>query len=466
MKLTIHGAARTVTGSMHLLETRDARVLFDCGLYQGKRQESYERNLHLPFDAKTLTAVVLSHAHLDHVGNLPNLVNDGYNGPIYTTQASADLAKALLMDSAKIQENDLAYVNKKRAAKNEPPMEPLYSMNDALKTLRQFVGIGFDRPTEVATGVQLTFRYAAHILGAASCAVVVREPQRATRFVFSGDVGRPLSRIYRAPDALEPTDVLLMESTYGGREHGPIEMSDEQLGRIVAETSAHGGKVIIPAFALGRTQEIVYALHRLSNDQRIPRVPIYVDSPLATNVTETFRLHPECFNDELRRFILSEMDHDAFGFEQLIYTRSVADSKALNEQRTPMVIISASGMAEAGRVQHHLAHNIGEARNTVLLVGYQAENTLGRRLADHAEVVRIFGDEFRLRARVEMLPGFSGHAGHSELVNWARAMDLRQVRDVLLVHGEPPAAEALAAALRTAGAPRVSIPQRGQTFEW
>jgi metallo-beta-lactamase family protein len=465
MQLTIFGAARTVTGSMHLLETQKARVLLDCGLYQGKRQEAYERNLKLPFAAKSLNAVVLSHAHLDHVGNLPNLVNDGYDGPIYLTHATADLAKAVLMDSAKIQEHDLAFANQKRARQHLPPMELLYTMNDALQTIKQFVGIGVGRTTTVADGVSVTFHDAGHILGAAISELEVRERRRKTRVVFSGDLGRAQSRIWRTPQTLEGAEVVLMESTYGGREHGPIVENDADLHRIVSETIARGGKLIIPAFAIGRTQEIVYALHRLYNEQRLPKLPIYVDSPLAVNVTGIFRLHPECFNDELRDFIFKEADHDAFGFDQLIYTRSVEESKALNDRHEPLVIISASGMAEGGRVQHHLANNLGDARNTVLFVGYQAENTLGRRLVDGADTVRIYGDEFTVRAQVGMLHSFSGHADHGELVAWARAMNLKKVRDVFLVHGELPSAEALATALRAEGAPRVTIPERGQVFE-
>lgn len=465
MQLTIFGAARTVTGSLHLLETQKARVLLDCGLYQGKRHEAYARNLKLPFNAKTLQAVVLSHAHLDHVGNLPNLVNDGYDGPIYMTHATADLAKAVLMDAAKIQESDLAFANKKRARQNLPPMEPLYTLNDALQTIRQFVGVGVGRATTIADGVSVTFHDAGHILGAAISELEVRERRRKIRFVFSGDLGRAQSRIWRAPQTLDHADVVLMESTYGGRTHGPLAQNDEDLYRIVFETVTRGGKVIVPAFAIGRTQELVYALHRLYNENRLPQLPIYVDSPLAVNVTEIFRLHPECFNDELRYFIFQEEDKDAFGFDQLIYTRSVADSKALNDMREPMVIISASGMAEGGRVQHHLAHNLGDERNTVLFVGYQAEHTLGRRLLDGAETVRIYGDEFTVRARVARLDSFSGHADHGELVAWARALNLKKVRDVFLAHGDAPAAEALATTLRDEGARRVTIPERGQAFE-
>ncbi|MBI1802174.1 MAG: MBL fold metallo-hydrolase [Chloroflexi bacterium] len=465
MKLTSYGAAGTVTGSMHLLEANGQRILFDCGLYQGKRQEAYERNRRLPFDAASIDAVILSHAHLDHVGNIPSLVKDGFRGLITCTAATSDLAKAMLMDSAKIQESDTAYVNKKRRRQNLPPVEPLYTVEEATASLKHFAGVGYDSPIPLGDGLRLTFHDAGHILGSAISDLTIRENGRVIRFAFSGDLGRPHPRILRPPATLDHADVLVMESTYGGREHEPPEQSDEALGRIVSETAARGGKVIIPAFAVGRTQEIVYALHRLCEDNRIPALPIYVDSPLAVNVTEVFRLHAECFNAETMRFIHDDQHHDAFGFNRLIYTRSVEESKALNDRREPMVIISASGMAEAGRIQHHLANNIGDPRSTILIVGYQAENTLGRRIADRVEKVRIYGEEFRLRAQVEVLHGYSAHAGHSELMDWARALNLPTVRDLFLVHGEPEASAALVKSLSEAGAPNARAAQAGVIVE-
>ena len=465
MKFISYGAAETVTGSMHLLEANGKRILFDCGLYQGKRQAAFERNRNLPFDAREVDAVVLSHAHLDHVGNIPSLVNNGFRGDIYCTQATVDVAKAILLDSAKIQENDSAYVNKKRAKQGLLPVEPLYTMREAIRSLNHFVGIGFDHPFEISNGITLTLRNAGHILGAAICDMGITERNRDTRFVFSGDLGRPVSRILRPPAKLDSADVLVMESTYGGREHGPAELNDDELCQIVVKTVARGGKIIIPAFAVGRTQELVYALNRLHKSGCIPSLPIYVDSPLAVNVTEVFRLHAECFNDELLGFMREDEDNNVFTFDRLVYTRSVEESKKLNNMRAPMVIISASGMAEAGRIQHHLLNNIEDSRNTVLLVGFQAENTLGRRIAEKQPKVRIFGEEYFLRAEVETLAGFSAHADHSELMDWATAMNLREVREVFLVHGEPAAQSALARALREAGAPRVRAPGQGEVFE-
>jgi metallo-beta-lactamase family protein len=465
MRLICYGAAETVTGSMHLLEANGVRILFDCGLYQGKRQESFDRNRHLPFDAAGIDVLILSHAHLDHVGNIPSLVKAGFRGHIFCTQATADVAKAILLDSAKIQENDTAYVNRKRAARKEPPLEPLYTTAEAVASLQHFVGIGYERPLRVTNGASLTLHDAGHILGSAICDLQLTENGRRVRFVFSGDLGRPAPRILRSPVRLDGADVLVMESTYGGRIHDPLAPTDDQLGRIVSATALRGGKIIIPAFAVGRTQEIVYAFHHLCEANRIPALPIYVDSPLALNVTEVFRMHTECFNMETVQFIANDAHHDAFGFDHLTYTRTVDESKALNDRHVPMVIIAASGMAEAGRIQHHLANNIEDPRSTVLIVGFQAENTLGRRIADQQPTVRIYGDEYSLRAQVEVLHAYSAHADHTELMDWANALNLHAVRDVFLVHGEPPAQSALAQSLREAGAPRVRAPKQGEVFE-
>jgi len=465
MKFTCYGAAETVTGSMHLLEANGARILFDCGLYQGKRQESFERNRRIPFDAASIDVLILSHAHLDHVGNIPSLVKSGFRGHVFCTQATADVARAILLDSAKIQEHDTAYVNRKRAARHEPPLEPLYTTAEAVASLQLFVGIGYERSISVANGVTLTLHDAGHILGSAICDMQLVEHGRHVRFVFSGDLGRATPRILRPPVRLDGADVLVMESTYGGRSHGPMEPTDEQLGRIVSATALRGGKIIIPAFAVGRTQEIVFAFHQLCEAGRIPALPIYVDSPLALNVTEVFRMHPECFNMETVEFIANDVHHDAFGFNHLSYTRTVEDSKALNDMHVPMVIIAASGMAEAGRIQHHLANNIEDPRSTVLIVGYQAEYTLGRRIAERQPTVRIYGDEYTLRAEVQSLPAYSAHADHGELMGWAGALNLHNVHDIFLVHGEPAAQSALVQSLQGAGAPRVRAPKQGEVFE-
>ncbi|MGC9349700.1 MAG: MBL fold metallo-hydrolase, partial [Anaerolineae bacterium] len=363
MKISFLGAVRTVTGSMFLVRVNRRNVLLDCGLYQGKRREAYERNKKLPLpDLRRLDAVLLTHAHIDHSGNLPNLVKNGYDGPIYATHATRDLCGAMLPDSGRIHEYDVKYVNKKRARNGEPPMEPLYTEADAFRALRYFVGVGYNRPVEVARGVRATFLDAGHILGSAMVLLESQERGRTVRLLLSGDVGQPELPIVRDPTPMPPADYLMIESTYGDQDHPPIQDVKDDLARIVNEVAGRGGRIVIPAFAVGRTQEIVYHLHQLTHEERIPQLPIYVDSPLAVNVTEVFRTHPECFDAETREFILHSGDEDPFGFYRLRYVRSVEESKALNSAENPLIVISASGMAEAGRVQHHLLHAVEDPR--------------------------------------------------------------------------------------------------------
>ena len=464
MKITFLGGVGTVTGSMYLIRTNRRNILLECGLYQGKRGEAYERNHKLPLDIRRLDAVVLSHAHIDHSGNLPNLVKSGYDGPIYATRATGDLCGAMLPDSGRIHEGDVEYVNKKRKRQNLPPMEPLYTEEDALQSLHHFVGIGYNRPLEIARGVHLTFLDAGHILGAAMVLLESDESDGAVRLLFSGDLGQPKLPIVRDPTPMPPADYVMIESTYGDREHPPIEDIQQQLTDIVNKVADRGGRIIIPAFAVGRTQEIVYDLHQLTHAGLIPEVPIYVDSPLAVNVTEVFRMHPECYDKETRDFLAKSGDKDPFGFYRLRYIRSVEESKELNEAPNPAIIISASGMAEAGRVQHHLLHAIGDPRNAVLITGWQAPNTLGRRIAEQEPYVRIFGEEYALQAEVHTLYGYSAHAGRSDLLAWAapRAAD---VETVFVVHGDPEPAQALAGGLSELGYRRVVVPQRKDKFK-
>lgn len=468
MRIQFCGAARTVTGSQHLIEVNGHRILLDCGLYQGRRSETYERNLNFPFDPEQIDVVVLSHAHIDHSGNLPNLVRQGFRGDIIATFATRDLAASMLLDSGHIQEKDVEFVNKRRKRKGEPPVEPLYTQADATESLKQFTDQGYGRTRAIAPGVRLTFFDAGHMLGSAIVILDIedQETHRDTRLVFSGDLGRENIPIIRDPDTVDHADILIMESTYGNRTHPPYADENERLKQIIRETYKRDGKVIIPAFAVGRTQQLVYSLHQLAVDGDIPRMPIFVDSPLATNVTAVFRMHPECFDAETRDFILDGDDgrRDPFGFDDLTYTRSVEESKQLNYLREPAIIISASGMAETGRILHHLKNNIEDPRTTVLIVGWQAENTLGRRLVEHAPVVRIFGEEYRNNARVEVLNGFSGHADRDELMEWVGAMREKPQR-TFLVHGEPDSAFALADGLRQRFGLQVDVPEWKQAFE-
>lgn len=465
MKVQFLGAVRTVTGSMHLLTVNGSRILLDCGLFQGRRQESFERNRNLPFDARTITALILSHAHIDHSGNIPTLVRNGFGGNIYTTPASRDLCAAMLRDSAHIQEEDARYVNKKRVKKGQPLVEPLYTVQDATSSLESFVSVGYNRPLPVVPGVTLTFYDAGHILGSAITVLDVEEGDQKRRLAFSGDLGRKKMPILRDPQPVENVDYFIVESTYGNRFHDPIEETEQALRDVVVDTYRRGGKLIVPAFSVGRTQELVYALHRLTEGHDIPNLPIFVDSPLSVNVTEVFRLHPECYDQDLNRFIAPQNHRDPFGFRRLTYIRTVEESKELNFLREPAVIISASGMCEAGRILHHLKNNIEDARNTVLIVGWQAPDTLGRRLVERQAVVKIFGEEYSLKARVETINGFSAHADRPELLDYARRLGPERLKGAFVIHGEEVSSLALAEGLRDLGVARPVVPRAGEEFE-
>ncbi|MCB8944719.1 MAG: MBL fold metallo-hydrolase [Ardenticatenaceae bacterium] len=465
MELEFYGAARTVTGSQHLLTVNGRKILLDCGLYQGSRQESFDRNKNLPFEAAEVDVLVLSHAHIDHSGNIPNLVKSGFRGDIVCTYATRDLCAVMLRDSAKIQQYDIEYVNKKRARKGEPLLEPIYDMADAVACLKLFVGIGYERPYHVLPGVTLTFYDAGHILGSAMVVLDVEEDGGHKRVVFSGDIGRPNRPILRDPTFIDGADVLIMESTYGNREHTAVEEASNKLERIINETCQRGGKIIVPAFAVGRTQELVYRLHQLVESRDIsPHLPVFVDSPLAIDATSVYRLHPEAYDDEIASFLLEDSHGDPFGFEMMRYTRTTAESKELNFLREPAVIISASGMAEAGRILHHLKNNVEDPRNTILIVGWQAPHTLGRRLVEKQPEVKIFGEVHQLRAQVETINGLSAHADRGELLAWTGHFEKRPLH-TFIVHGEEDASLSLAEALqKDQGFTNVHVPHLGQKF--
>lgn len=430
---------------MFLLEINGRRLLLECGLFQGKRDESIERNRHFPFDPKTVDAMVLSHAHIDHCGNLPNLCQQGFEGNIYATFATRDLAAIMLADSAGIQKADAEFISKKRAKKGLPPVEPLYTEEDAEKALRQFVSMNYDRPFPVVDGVTVTFRDAGHILGSAQVVLDVREGGRQFRYLFSGDVGRGNDDILRDPVAVENVDYLQIESTYGGREHEVKANAEAEGCRLVADTLKKGGKVIIPAFSVGRTQQMVYVLNQMTNEGRLPRVPIFVDSPLSVYATEVYRLHTECFNDEIVRFLREKAN--PFGMENLTYIREVAHSMKLNDLKEPAIIISASGMAEAGRIRHHLKNNIGDPKNLILFIGYCAEHTLGAQIRLGRSPVNIFGEPYEVRARVAAVDAYSGHADRSELCDYVKAIT-GDIKKISVVHGEEAQALAFAETLR------------------
>lgn len=462
-EIQFFGAARTVTGSMHMLTVNGKKILLDCGLYQGKRKEAFELNRTLPFEPASIDVMVLSHAHIDHSGNIPQLVKQGFQGNIYCTQATRDLAAIMLRDSAHIQEKDAEFVNKKHKAKGLPEIEPLYVMEDAERCVSQFVGIGYDRSLPISPEVSLRFLDAGHILGSAIVVLEIKDGDQTKILTFTGDLGRKHLPVIRDPVQVTETDYYITESTYGNRTHKPIKDMKEDVRKVVTETIARGGKIIVPAFSVGRTQELVYVLHELFNEKALPEIPIYVDSPLSVNITEAFRLHSECFDKETRNEFVSH-NQDPFGFYRLRYIRHVEDSRLLNDSTDPCMIISASGMCEAGRILHHLRNNIQNKNNTVLVVGFMAENTLGRRIVEQRPTVKIFGEEIPLKAQVTVLDGFSAHAGQDELVHYFQGLDRNRLKQVFIVHGEPASAEALAEKFRENGFAAVEIPRKGEKF--
>ncbi len=456
MHLRFLGAAQTVTGSQHLLELNGTSVLLECGLYQGRRAEGYRRNRTFLFNPRTLHAVLLSHAHIDHAGNLPNLVRQGYPGPIYATPASADLADIMLRDSGHIQEADAEYLNRKHPNR-QPPAEPLYTLADAERVAAHFRSVEYGQPFEAAPGLTAQFLEAGHILGSAALRLELKEKGRTVRLWFSGDIGRFGLPLLRDPLLPEAVDYLLMECTYGDRSHADPRRAYEEFHQVVSRTIARGGKVIVPAFAVGRTQELVYYLNEMVHNNELPPVPVFVDSPLAVSASEVFKRHPECYDEETRLFV-QQNHHPALDFEHLTYVRTVEESKALNARREPMIIISASGMAETGRILHHLKNNIGDPRNTILIVSWQAPETLGRRLAEREKRVRIFGEPYEVRAEIATIGGLSAHADQNLLARYALTLRGR-VKKVFLVHGDPRPAAALTETLKQHGLSEVYYPE-------
>jgi metallo-beta-lactamase family protein len=455
MDVTFHGAAREVTGSCHLVRVGGVSVALDFGMFQGHRSDAQEKNLAIPFAPEELSAVVLSHAHIDHSGRLPLLARYGYDRPVYATPATHDLCAIMLADSAHIQEKDAEFLVRRK--KSFAP--PLYNQRDVARLMSRMISVPYDVPFDVAPGIRGTFVEAGHILGSASVVLDCSEGGVTRRLVFSGDIGRWNLPIIRDPKPPAGADVVIMESTYGNRDHPPVVQLADQLGQIVRETAAKGGRILIPAFAVGRTQEILYDLHRLTRARAIPPIPIVLDSPLAIAATSVFASNPDAF--DRGEDLVAAVD-DLFDFERLEFARDASASKALNERHGPMIIVAASGMAESGRILHHLARGAPDPRNTILIVGFQAEHTLGRRIVERRPMLRIFGDEVPLRARVEVLNGYSAHADRGELRRWLTAVREASSRKfaVHLVHGEPSAQDEFAGQLRGEGY-EVDAPERG-----
>ncbi len=465
MKIKFAGAAGEVTGSKHLITFNNKKILLDCGMFQGRRKDADEKNRNLLFDPKELDVVILSHAHIDHSGDLPILIKQGYKGPIYSTHATRDLCNYMLCDSAYIQEREVEYLKKKKKYKESGQVpEPLYTIEDAEKTLNLFHAVNYEQSFIVEEGVVASFYDAGHILGSALTHLIFydKKTKKHLRLCFTGDLGRRGLPILRNPQAIPATDILISECTYGNRLHASINTVNEDLAVVVNEVCKKGGKLIIPAFALERAQEVVYHLNVCTKKGLIPEIPIYVDSPLAGNLTEVFRAHPECFDTKVfDEFI--QHGNNPFGFGKLKYTRSVEESKALNDKPGPMVIISASGMCEHGRILHHLKNNVEDDKNTVLIVGYQADHTLGRKLVEGQKQVNIFGDSYKVRAGVYVMDAFSGHADRSDLLDYIGKIE--DVKKIFLVHGEQTQLHAFTDALGTNGFNDVHVPFYGEEVE-
>jgi metallo-beta-lactamase family protein len=463
VQIQFFGGTQSVTGTCHLITVNNHKILLDCGLYQGKRSEYFRRNRELPFEASTVDAMVLSHAHIDHSGNIPNLVKSGFSGNIYCTHATRDLCAVMLQDSGHIQEKDAEFLNEKNKKRGLPAIDPIYTIPDADRALKQFISAGYHRPLKIIDGVTVTFFDAGHILGSAISLLEIRENGREKRLVFSGDLGRPNMPILRDPENILEADVLLTESTYGGRRHDDYGAVNEKLAHIINSTHQRRGKVIVPAFSVGRTQELVYALHQLLLEKKIPSQPIFVDSPLSANVTEVFRVHPECYDEETRLMLYNHLD--PFGFNRLQYIKNVEESKRLNQLKEPCIIISASGMCEAGRILHHLSNNIENPNNTILIIGFMAENTLGRKLVDKEPIIKIFGESHSLRAQVVKLNAFSAHADHDELLSYIGHFDRNRLQNIFVLHGEITQSQALAAGIGSLGFNTIRIPAYGEIIE-
>ncbi len=463
MQITFHGAAGEVTGSQHLLEVEERRILFDCGLFQGHRAEARRKNEEFAFPAESIDAVILSHAHIDHSGNLPRLYRQGFRGPIYCTEATADVATIMLRDSAKIQAEDARYLGK-HLKRGHPPIEPLYDDEDVDGIVGLFETIEYGRMRQIDRDTRIRFLDAGHILGSAITELDVQEAGVWKRVVYSGDLGRRDSPLLHDPQPIERCDVLICESTYGNRLHPPARDIKQELRRILSDAVKLEGRVIVPAFSLGRTQQLTYFLNDLFNEGKLPPIPVYVDSPLSLRLTRIYREHLSVMDAEVQRVL--EADPDPFGFPWLTYIHSGAESRALNDRHGAMVIISASGMCENGRVVHHLAHAIRDDRNTIALIGFQAEHTLGRKLAERRPFVKIFDHEFPLKAHVEKLDGLSAHADANDFRWWfEQAAQRGGIGQAFLVHGEPEASRALADILDGYCDEHPIIPARGDSYE-
>jgi len=463
MDIQFIGAAGTVTGSNHLLRTAAGKIVLDCGMFQGKRKEAFELNRTFDFyNPKDIDAVILSHAHIDHAGNLPNLVKKGFRGPIYCTHATKDLCEIMLADSAHIQQKDTEFVNKKRARQGKNLFEPLYTQADVDETLQLMQGVNYHQEFELLPGITVCFYDAGHILGSAVTYLKIIENGKLIELGFSGDLGRPNMPILCDPEIIPDVDYFICESTYGGRFHEDFDMSEAKVVEVIKRAIERRGKIITPAFSLGRTQELVYLLHTIFEKGLVPNIPVYVDSPLSFNATAVFRRHTECYDLETSAHILQ--NEDPLGFNKLTYITEVEESKRLNDREGPMMIISASGMAESGRILHHLANNIENPNNIIMMTGYCAEHTLGKRIIERNPEINIFGEPYKLKAEVVVFNSLSAHADSDELIYYVNKFSREKMKEIFLVHGEPDQQEKFANRLTLNHFKSVKIPKKGEYF--
>jgi metallo-beta-lactamase family protein len=464
IKLFSHGACREVTGSKHFLDIDGRLLQIDSGMFQGRREEAYNKNRQLPFDAQAVSAIILTHAHFDHSGALPIVIKKGFSGNIHATSASRDIAQIILLDSAHIQQKDFEYIQEKATKHPERGLilyEPLYSAGEAIRTMENFITSNYHRKFVPFQGVEAEFFDAGHILGSAMVHLTIQDRLRVG---FSGDLGRAGLPIIRDPEIMPPMDYLVLEATYGNRLHKSIGLAQEELAEIIKKAKARNGKIIIPAFTIERTQELIYLIHILQKENKVPILPIFIDSPMAVNATAIFKIHPECFDAEtFRQFIANNID--PFGFDNIHYVVSMAESKGINAFNGPAIIIAASGMAESGRILHHLSRHIENPANIIAIVGFMAEHTLGRRLADREKEVKIFGKSYQVKAEIATLNAFSAHADYAETIAWLKRHDLKRLKKIFLVHGEDPALQNLQRELLGIGIPQVEIVASGNDYE-
>ncbi|MDR1837993.1 MAG: MBL fold metallo-hydrolase [Treponema sp.] len=460
------GAAEEVTGSKHVLEIDGQSYLIDCGAFQGSRVEADRKNRNFGIAADRIESVILTHGHLDHCGLLPLLPKQGYKGNIYATPATRDIASLIMMDSANIQARDAKYLKSQAQKKGEKfDWTPLYTEQDAITAVSQTIGVSYNRPMYIGDGVNLEFYDAGHILGSAVAAIKIKKGGEELNILATGDLGRKGKPIIRDPAIPEMTpDYIILESTYGDRRHDSTDDAIEKLSTLAQRTVKNKGKILIPSFAIERTQELIYYFHLLVDDGVIPEIPIFVDSPMATNATTIFQVHPECYDEEIKQAFIKH-HKNPFGFNNLHFTISVQESKDLNDLQGPLIIISADGMCEAGRIQHHLIHNIQNPNTTIMTVGYMAENTLGRRIRNREKEVKIHGEWFKVNAQGEEINAFSAHADYFEMLEWLKKLDTSRLKGIFLVHGEKKSQAFLKKYLEENGFPNIEIVQYGKTYE-